>query len=122
MNAEDKKAYIVRRALADWNTLRPDGRGSKEAWIALKLSISESEAAKWIGKAEAETKTVAKEATEYRLYIQEILNDLERNGYVQHGKAQQLLRDWSLLLRDKAPRTRGRVRRIHAVKVGTQHY
>lgn len=36
------------------------------------------------------------------LFIQEIINDLERYGYSRGGKAYQMLRDWSAELRDEA--------------------
>jgi len=62
------------------------------------------------------------EATEDRLFLQEIINDLEKNGYVRGGKAQTMLRDWSATLRSKAPRTRGKLKRVHAELVGRELY
>lgn len=53
-----------------------------------------------------------------RLFIQEIINDLERNGYQQGGKAQQMLRDWSGELRQKANMT-GRTKKVFIEKVGS---
>lgn len=35
-------------------------------------------------------------------FIQEIINDLERNGYQHGGKAQTMLRDWSGELKEKS--------------------
>jgi len=35
------------------------------------------------------------EILEDKLFIQEIINDLEKKGYQRGGKAQQMLRDWS---------------------------
>ena len=37
-----------------------------------------------------------------KFYITEILNDLHRNGFVQQGKAEVMLRDWAAELREKA--------------------
>jgi len=62
------------------------------------------------------------EATEDRMYLQEIINDLEKNGYVRGGKAQTMLRDWSASLRAKAPRTRGKLKQVHADLVGRELY
>lgn len=52
-----------------------------------------------------------------RLFIQEIINDLERNGYQQGGKAQQLLRDWSKELRDKS-HLNGKTKKVFKETVG----
>lgn len=56
-----------------------------------------------------------------RLFIQEIINDLEKNGYVRHGKAHQLLKDWSRELRDKT-NMRGRTKSVFRDKVGIEFY
>lgn len=57
-----------------------------------------------------------------RLFLQEIINDLEKNGYVRGGKAQTMLHDWSRELRDRTPGMRGNTRRIHAAEVGANLY
>lgn len=56
-----------------------------------------------------------------RLFIQEIINDLEKNGYVRHGKAHQLLKDWSRELRNKT-NMRGRTKSVFRNKVGIELY
>lgn len=56
-----------------------------------------------------------------RLFIQEIINDLERHGYVRGGKAQTMLYDWSRELRRNACLT-GRTKRVHADIVGKENY
>ena len=56
-----------------------------------------------------------------RLFIQEIITDLERNGYVRGSKAQTMLRDWSRELKQKAPRVKN-LRRTHAELVGPEHW
>jgi len=37
-----------------------------------------------------------------KMYLTEIMNDLYKNGFVQYGKADTMLRDWSKELRTKA--------------------
>ena len=37
-----------------------------------------------------------------KFFITEILNDLYRNGFVQQGKAETMLKDWAVELREKA--------------------
>jgi hypothetical protein len=56
-----------------------------------------------------------------RLYIQEIIDDLEKNGYSKHGKAKALLEDWSRELA-KDSGLRGRTKRIFKLKVGLKYY
>jgi len=56
-----------------------------------------------------------------RLFIQEIINDLERNGYVSGGKAFTMLRDWSRELRNISGLT-GKTKRVHAELVGKDNY
>lgn len=56
-----------------------------------------------------------------RIFIQEIINDLERNGYVCGGKAYTMLRDWSRELRDKSG-LKGKTKKIHAQLVGKEYY
>lgn len=41
-------------------------------------------------------------AKDNKFYITEILNDLHRNGFIQQGKAETMLRDWAAELREKA--------------------
>lgn len=53
-----------------------------------------------------------------RLFIQEIINDLERNGYSQGGKAETMLKDWSRELRDKT-HMKGKTKRVHKELVGS---
>ncbi len=62
------------------------------------------------------------DVTRDKLFIQEIINDLEKRGYVLGGKAYQMLCDWSKEMRDRAPRTRGRVKRMHAEVCGRHNY
>ncbi len=40
-------------------------------------------------------KSAKQRALEDRLFIQEIITELERNGYIRGGKAQTMLHDWS---------------------------
>lgn len=54
-----------------------------------------------------------------KLFIQEILNDLERNGYQGGGKAQQLLKDWSSELRGKSG-LRGKTKETFIKDVGVE--
>ncbi len=61
------------------------------------------------------------QALEDRLFIQEIITDLERNGYVVGGKAWQMLRDWSRELKKAAPRTKN-LRRLHAELCGANNW
>jgi len=56
-----------------------------------------------------------------RLFIQEIINDLKRNGYVQGGKAETMLNDWSGELRRESHLT-GRTKTVHAELCGKQNY
>jgi len=59
-----------------------------------------------------------------KLYITEVINDLERNGYQQGGKAQTMLRDWARELREEArtayPATR--IRKYHAAHCGCENW
>jgi hypothetical protein len=56
-----------------------------------------------------------------RLFIQEIINDLEKNGYVKGGKASTMLRDWSGELREKT-HLRGRTKKVFRKVVGKEFY
>lgn len=56
-----------------------------------------------------------------RLFIQEIINDLKKNGYSRGGKADTMLIDWSSELKNKSG-LRGRTKRVHAELVGKEHY
>lgn len=56
-----------------------------------------------------------------RLFIQEIINDLEKHGYVQGGKGWQMLRDWSKELREKSGLA-GKTKKTHSKLVGRQLY
>lgn len=64
---------------------------------------------------------IDKEKQTDRLFIQEIINDLERNGYQERGKAWQMLRDWSSELKIKSHST-GRTKKLHAELVGKENY
>jgi hypothetical protein len=60
-----------------------------------------------------------------KMFIQEILNDLHRQGINLNdggNKAVQLLKDWSRELTTKAPVMRGRTKWFHALIVGKQNY
>lgn len=61
------------------------------------------------------------QATADRLFIQEIVTDLERHGYVQGGKAQTMLHDWSRELKERAPRV-ANLRRFHAEQCGAHNW
>lgn len=56
-----------------------------------------------------------------RLFIQEIINDLEKNGYGRGGKARQMLIDWSAELKRNSGLT-GRTKRVHSELVGKELY
>lgn len=66
-------------------------------------------------------KSAKQRALEDRLYIQEIITDLERNGYVIGGKAREMLLAWSKELKQKAPRIK-KLRRLHAKLVGAGNW
>ncbi len=66
-------------------------------------------------------KSAKQRALEDRLFIQEIITDLERHGYVDGGKAWQMLRDWSRELKEKAPRIKN-LRRTHAELCGAGNW
>lgn len=66
---------------------------------------------------EQETKQLIRD----RLFIQEIITDLERNGYVKGGKAYQMLRDWSAELSRKSG-LRGRTKKVFAKIVGLENW
>jgi hypothetical protein len=59
-----------------------------------------------------------------KLFITEILNDLYRNGFVQRGKAETMLRDWAAELREKArPKlAASRLRRVFNTEIGGQNW
>ena len=61
------------------------------------------------------------EAENDKLFIQEILNDLKKNGYVEQGKADTMLKDWSRELKEKSG-LRGRVKRVFKLKIGLQYW
>lgn len=57
------------------------------------------------------------------MFLQEIINDLERNGFVNQGKADTMLKDWASELKSKCPkRDRLRLKRTHAKLVGRELY
>lgn len=56
-----------------------------------------------------------------RLFIQEIINDLEKNGYSRNGKAYTMLRDWSRELRNET-HLRGKTKKLFAELVGRELY
>lgn len=67
------------------------------------------------------TGTERKAAQQDKMFIQEVLNDLYRNGFTPDGKAAQMLHDWSGELRITSG-LRGRTRRTHAEQVGKQNW
>lgn len=54
-----------------------------------------------------------------KLFLQEILNDLYKNGFVRNGKAEQMLRDWSAELREET-HMRGRTKKLFIELVGKE--
>jgi NADH:ubiquinone oxidoreductase subunit F (NADH-binding) len=56
-----------------------------------------------------------------RLFIQEIINDLKKHGYQEHGKAATMLNDWSRELAEESG-LRGRTKRSFKLKVGLKYY
>lgn len=59
-----------------------------------------------------------------KLFITEILNDLERNGFIRGGKAETMLRDWSRELKNRSriwhPATN--LRRIFNKLIGKENW
>jgi len=55
------------------------------------------------------------------LFIQEIINDLERRGYQQGGKAQTMLHDWSRELQKKAGLS-GKRKKVFLEEVGRENW
>lgn len=55
------------------------------------------------------------------LFIQEIINDLERHGYTGGGKAQTMLYDWSRELKDKAG-LNGQRKKVFSAEVGRENW
>jgi len=56
-----------------------------------------------------------------KCFLQEIINDLEKNGYRKGDKAQTMLRDWSRELKEQTG-MQGRTKQTHAAIVGAEHY
>lgn len=56
-----------------------------------------------------------------RLFIQEVINDLEKNGYVRYGKAYTMLRDWSRELRNKT-HMNGKTKKTFKKEIGIEYY
>ena len=56
-----------------------------------------------------------------RLFIQEIINDLRKHGYVEGGKADTMLTDWSRELKEKSGLA-GKTKKTHAKLVGRNNY
>ena len=56
-----------------------------------------------------------------RLFVQEIINDLHKNGFVKGGKADQMLNDWSLELRNET-QMKGKTKRTFKEVVGIENY
>ena len=59
-----------------------------------------------------------------KFFITEIINDLYRNGFIQQGKAETMLRDWAAELREKArPQlAASRLRREFNTEVGAYNW
>ncbi len=66
-------------------------------------------------------RTYNKQSITDRLFIQEIINDLKKNGYNRYGKADQLLRDWSTELKEKSG-LRGKTKRTFFKVIGKNLY
>lgn len=66
----------------------------------------------------------ARRAASDKLFITEILNDLNRYGYVEGGKADTMLRDWAAELREIArPVIKSTpLRRYHADHCGAENW
>lgn len=60
--------------------------------------------------------------TDDKLFITEILNDLNRHGFVPMGKADTMLRDWAKELRDKMNIPRSGLRKEFNKSVGSQNW
>ncbi len=56
-----------------------------------------------------------------KLFLQEIINDLHRNGFGEYGKANQMLNDWSRELRERS-HLRGKTRKVHAKLCGRENW
>lgn len=63
----------------------------------------------------------SKEHINDAIFIQEIINDLERHGYCHGGKAQTMLFDWSNELKVKAGLT-GRRKKTHNRLCGKENW
>ncbi len=61
---------------------------------------------------------------EDKLYLTEIINDLHRNGFVSHGKAWEMLHDWSAELREEARSSfpASRLKKTHAALAGGENW
>ena len=55
------------------------------------------------------------------LFIQEIINDLEKRGYIRGGKAQTMLYDWSRELKTNSF-LNGRRKKVFIEKIGKELY
>ena len=64
-------------------------------------------------------------AAQDKLFIQEILNDLHKQGIDLNdggNKAVRMLKDWAIDLNKKAPAIKGKTKFFHALIVGKQYY
>jgi hypothetical protein len=57
-----------------------------------------------------------------KLFITEILNDIHRNGYMEGGKAYEMLHDWARELRNKAGIPRSKLRPTFNRIVGSYNW
>jgi len=59
-----------------------------------------------------------------KLFITEILNDLYRNGFVQRGKAETMLRDWARELREKSRNElqSSKLRKVFNTEIGAYNW
>ncbi len=56
-----------------------------------------------------------------KLFLQEILNDLYRNGFVRQGKAEEMLKDWSRQLREETG-LQGKTKKTFFQLVGKENW
>lgn len=62
-----------------------------------------------------------KQKVKDRVFIQEIINDLYKNGFARGGKAEEMLKDWSRELRVETA-LQGRTKKTHAMLIGRHLY
>lgn len=59
-----------------------------------------------------------------KLFITEILNDLHRHGYIRGGKAEIMLHDWAIELREKSRVSfpASKLRKFHSEVFGNENW